>query len=115
MCFSRRRETVIACGVKARRGHASSVNTRTFVCIERDLERADGEVVARPNGGVDWGLQSDDCNGCVDLGLQWDEWVAMLFHEDPQSPEWRDGRLPDALPSSHEDALLEVTLTYSSP
>jgi hypothetical protein len=39
---------------------------------------------------------------------QWSEWLAMLDHEDPQTPAWVDGRRPGALPPADEDVLLEV-------
>ena len=35
----------------------------------------------------------------------------MLFHDAVQTPEWRDGRRPGAMPAEEEDVLLQVLQT----
>ena len=40
--------------------------------------------------------------------LCWDEWQAMLFHQEPQAAAWVDGHSPDALPPLTEDLLLQT-------
>ena len=52
----------------------------------------------------------------ADLGkdgqLSWEDWKAMLFHEQPQEASWVDGHAPDALPPMTEDILLGCVYIY---
>lgn len=85
------------------------VNHDTFVDLDEWLSKLHPPASDESHPGSEdtrWGKEFKAADQDGDGKLAWTEWVAMLFHEDPQAPRYVDGHDPDALPPDAEYIML---------
>jgi len=84
-------------------------NGDTFVDRHEWLKRLDPDEYGKSaTGSLRWKEEFRNADQDTDGKLSWEEWVAMLFHEDPQSPKFVDGHHPDGVSESTEDIMLSA-------